>query len=167
MIKDIKALTKDEADELKEMYTNYFEIIASKQKRSLLEKIFKKYSRDKSEIYADEMIYKSQSEPYLGYTYFDDNKVLQGFITGRYDYKDTAWISHMHVERQLGNPAYEKRIALELYKTIASEFKRLGCENVMTEVSENEYEYLDILYSLSFEQVHDYEDGNMDYGRKL
>ena len=167
LIKSIKEIhdTK-ELQELKKMYINYFKEYHNMTKNPIIA-MFSNKMTDYNEVYADEMLYRIRHDDYVGYAYYEGDSDLVGFISGRYDYADRGWISHFYVKRMDLNSAYEKKIAFELFKEISLEFKRMGLTKVATEVNKREYSYRDILYSLNFDEIEEYDNGVIDFGREL
>lgn len=185
MIKNIKYLSHLELEELKTLYLEYFKEYDENELKGFA-RLVSKLSPRNNEVYTDEMINRVVNGDYVGFVVDDfhslkgaeHQRIMTGFIIGHADLdKDTGWISHFYVEPEhvfmpekyvmRYDTLHRKELALELYSAIAEEFKKMGKTKVMTELGAREYRLRDMLDSLDFAPVHDYDDGHEDYGRKL
>lgn len=176
MIKYFKDLNNIEMEELRSLYVDYFKSIDDIELSSI-EKIVNRLVPKNYEVFVNEMIYRVLSNNYVGVALLDysekiGSEAVVGFSVGHPDViEDTGWISHFYIDMENSSAPKDmilkEKLSLELYSEIAKLFKEMGKTKVATEVSENENAYRSTLKQLSFVPVHDYEDGHVDYGRRI
>lgn len=164
MIKKISALTEEEKRVLNSMYINYFKNYGNLKSSNYSNRLNYLLIRAMSRVYATKMMDMLNRGERFGYACFLEDK-LRGFVVGRLYDDDEAWISHLSVE---GETFDEKRmIALQLFKSIAEEFRNEGKKIISIESSIDSPDLEFILSKLDFTLTKKFENGDDIYEKRL
>lgn len=176
MIKNIKDLSNLERKELKTLYLEYFKEY-DKNNLTGIGKVMNFISLTDNSEYVRHMIEEVLNGNYVGVALLDysetlKDEVIVGFAVGHADLEeDTAWLSHFYIDQKNSSAPnsllYQKHLTCELYLAIAKEFQKMGKSKIATEVGKREYSYRQLVESLGFAPVYDYEDGHEDFGRTI
>ena len=160
MIKDIKDLSEFELEQFKILYIKY---LVEDAKRTMLgipllyELLTKKHSKKQADVTVNDI----NDNVLVGYVYIYNGQVI-GFIIGEENkHKDAIILAALTTN-------YSNRIILlELYKTLALEFKRRSKKFVYINTSLYDDLLMYIANECSFNVLYEYPDGYVEYAKQL